>query len=134
MNDVRVSVTYTANVRFSLVPAIPKQQEEPQQAAAGFFASVIGTWTHNEEETKNQSRTRTEEVLNIGNNCSGVLARTVTSYEKGFAGWKAIGSKTSRFSIRCDPAGRVSGDFNTQLSLQQGGTLLLGASTFTRRR
>jgi hypothetical protein len=108
------------------------KQREAQQAAARFFSAIRGTWTRAEEEKTEQSRTRTEEVLAIDLGGSGVLTRTVTKYEKGYTGWKSVGSEVSRFSIRCDAAGHVSGDLSGRISLQ-GATLLLGASPFARR-
>jgi serine/threonine-protein kinase len=106
---------------------------EQQKAAAQFFQSVMGTWARDEDNKTEQSRVRIREVLNIGSDCSGVLTRTVTTYERGFAGWKEVDEQTSQFSIRCDATGRVSGDLTTQL-LPQGRALLLGTNQFTRRK
>jgi hypothetical protein len=58
------------------------------------------------------------------------LVRTVTTYERGFAGWKKTDSASTRAVIRCDGTGRVFGDLNGQISLQ-GSTLFLGATPFT---
>jgi hypothetical protein len=104
-----------------------------QEAAARLFASIMGTWTHEEDQKTEESRTRTEELLTIGSGCSGVLTRTVSTYKKGFAGWQRKSSEQTRFTIRCDGTGRVSGDLNSQITLQ-GATLVLGTSTFARRR
>ena len=62
-----------------------------------------------------------------------MLTRTVTTYARGYAGWKEVNSRTERFTIRCDATGRVWGEVNTQLS-PQGETLLFGRNRFTRRR
>jgi hypothetical protein len=91
----------------------------------------MGTWARDEDNERDQSRTRIREVLNIVNDCSGVLTRTVTTYERRFADWREADSQTTRLNFRCDPAGRVSGELSTQLSVRDG-TLLLGTSTFTR--
>ena len=114
--------------------ALERQRRlEQQQAASRFFASVMGTWTRTEEDRSGQPRTRTKEVLNIGEGCSGVLTRTVTTLEKGFSAWREVDTQTSRFMIRCDASGRVSGDLIGQLS-PRGGTLVFGDNTFVRSR
>jgi len=162
VDDVAVPVIMGVNVQFSLAPPTPTQQErqaqpqkqldaarvaqlqkqqeadrlrrlEQQKAAAQFFQSVMGTWARDEDIKTSESRTSTREVLNIGNDCSGKLTRTVITYERGFAGWKEVDKQASQFSIRCDATGRVSGDLNTQLSVR-GEALQLGTSTFTRGR
>jgi TolA protein len=110
-----------------------KQAEaQTRQDAARFFEAVRGDWVRQEEERTQQTRKQTEELLAMDASCSGTLTRTVSSYERGFAGWKRVDTQTARLTIRCDATGRVSGDVNTRISLD-GATLMLGTSRFVRR-
>jgi TolA protein len=100
--------------------------------AARFFEAIRGDWVHEEDQRTQETRTQTQELLAMDAGCSGTLTRNVSSYERGFAGWKRVGSQTTRLAIRCDAAGRVSGELNTRLSMD-GVTLVLGTSRFVRR-
>ena len=90
---------------------IQKQQEadrlariqKQQEAAAQFIKSVRGTWMREEDDRTDKSRTRTREVLNIGGDCSGVLSRTVTTYARGYTGWKEVDNQTSQFTSAAMP-------------------------------
>ena len=100
--------------------------------AARFFEAIRGNWVRQEEERTQQTRTQTEEVLAMDAGCSGALTRTVSYYERGFAGWKRVDTQSTRFAIRCDATGRVSGDVTTRISMD-GAALMLGESRFVRR-
>jgi hypothetical protein len=93
----------------------------------------MGSWTRTEEGKSGELRTRTREVLNIGDGCSGALTRTVTTLEKGFSAWREVDTQTSRFMIRCDGSGRVSGELTGQLS-PRGEALVFADNTFVRNR
>ena len=135
LQDQKLAAEAQAAKKAAEAQEAKRLQEQKQAAdaqAARFFEAIRGNWVHEEEETTQLTRTQTQELLAMDASCSGTLTRAVSSYERGFAGWKRVDSQTTRFAIRCDPAGLVSGELNTRLSID-GAMLVLGMSRFVRR-
>jgi hypothetical protein len=103
-----------------------------EAAAAQFYAAVKGTWTRSSEDK--DAHTSTKETLVIDAKCSGVLTTSVTTLEKGFAGWKPAGPPAeSHATFRCDGQGNLTGNLSGQLT-PRGEKLVLGPRIFDRTK
>ena len=104
----------------------------PVEGEPAIAVTVAGTWVATTTTENGQAKQDVDEVLTLTSACSGVLNRTTTSYERGFAGWKKGGVEQRSLTFRCDRLGQVTGQV-TGVIVPQGDNLVWNGRSFARK-